>query len=108
MTNALVTHYFEDLKVGMSGSFAKTLSEADVEAYAGITGDEPSRCARSGVTRRALKQNALASLRHYEQHLSSLPRARGRPMGARGRSDRGLLPSRMSPGDHSDGMNTLA
>ena len=39
MTNALVTHYFEDLKVGMSGSFAKTLSEADVEAYAGITGD---------------------------------------------------------------------
>lgn len=39
MADSLITHYFEDLKVGMSGSFAKTLSEADVESYAGVTGD---------------------------------------------------------------------
>jgi 3-hydroxybutyryl-CoA dehydratase len=31
--------YFEDLRIGMSASFGKTLSEADVEAFAGITGD---------------------------------------------------------------------
>ena len=31
--------YFEDLSVGMSGSFAKTLSEADVKMFAGVTGD---------------------------------------------------------------------
>jgi 3-hydroxybutyryl-CoA dehydratase len=30
---------FEDLSVGMSGSFAKTLSEADVKMFAGVTGD---------------------------------------------------------------------
>ena len=32
-------YYFEDLSVGMSGSFAKTLSEADVKMFAGVTGD---------------------------------------------------------------------
>lgn len=39
MADPLITHYFEDLEVGMSGSFAKTLSETDVENYAGVTGD---------------------------------------------------------------------
>ena len=36
------------------------------------------------------------------------PGARRRAMGSGGRSDRGLLSSRMPPGDRSDGMNTLA
>ncbi len=31
--------YFEDLAVGMSDSFAKTVTEADVVAYAGTSGD---------------------------------------------------------------------
>lgn len=30
---------FEELKIGMSASFAKTISEADVYLYAGISGD---------------------------------------------------------------------
>jgi 3-hydroxybutyryl-CoA dehydratase len=32
-------YYLEDLKVGMSDSFAKTISEADVYGFAGISGD---------------------------------------------------------------------
>jgi 3-hydroxybutyryl-CoA dehydratase len=32
-------YYFEDLKVGMSESFAKTVSDADVKIFAGVTGD---------------------------------------------------------------------
>jgi 3-hydroxybutyryl-CoA dehydratase len=33
------SYYFEDLSLGMSASFAKTLSEADVKMFAGVTGD---------------------------------------------------------------------
>lgn len=32
-------YYIEDLEVGMSASFAKTISESDVYTFAGITGD---------------------------------------------------------------------
>ncbi|WP_242521495.1 MaoC family dehydratase [Motiliproteus sp. SC1-56] len=32
-------YYLEDLEVGMSASFAKTVSESDVYTFAGITGD---------------------------------------------------------------------
>lgn len=32
-------YYFEDLSVGMVGVFAKTVTEADVVAFAGISGD---------------------------------------------------------------------
>lgn len=32
-------HYFEDLEVGMEASFAKTVSEADIVAFAEVTGD---------------------------------------------------------------------
>jgi 3-hydroxybutyryl-CoA dehydratase len=32
-------YYIEDLQVGMSDSFAKTVTEADVILFAGITGD---------------------------------------------------------------------
>lgn len=32
-------YYLEDLEVGMSASIAKTVSEADVYGFAGITGD---------------------------------------------------------------------
>jgi len=31
--------YFEDLSVGQTASFAKTVTEADVVAFAGISGD---------------------------------------------------------------------
>ena len=34
-----VGHYIEDLAVGMSASFAKTVTEADVVLFAGVTGD---------------------------------------------------------------------
>lgn len=34
-----VGHYVEDLSVGMSASFAKTVSEADVVLFAGVSGD---------------------------------------------------------------------
>ncbi|SFR65605.1 3-hydroxybutyryl-CoA dehydratase [Marinobacter daqiaonensis] len=33
-------HYLEDLTVGMSASYAKTITEADVILFAGITGDD--------------------------------------------------------------------
>ena len=32
-------HYIEDLKVGMSAVFGKTVSEADIVAFAGVSGD---------------------------------------------------------------------
>lgn len=32
-------YYFEDLAVGMSAEFAKTVTEADVVAFAGVSGD---------------------------------------------------------------------
>jgi 3-hydroxybutyryl-CoA dehydratase len=34
------TYYFEDLEVGMEASFAKTVSEADIIAFAEVTGDK--------------------------------------------------------------------
>ena len=37
--NNLHGYYLEDLEVGMSESFAKTISEADVYGFAGISGD---------------------------------------------------------------------
>jgi 3-hydroxybutyryl-CoA dehydratase len=39
MIDTSVTYFFEDMRVGMTGSFAKTISEADVETFAGVTGD---------------------------------------------------------------------
>lgn len=35
----LQKYYFEDLHEGMEASFAKTVTEADVAAFAGVTGD---------------------------------------------------------------------
>jgi 3-hydroxybutyryl-CoA dehydratase len=32
-------YYFEDLRQGLSASFAKTITEADVVIFAGVTGD---------------------------------------------------------------------
>ena len=32
-------YFFEDLKVGMTASFAKTVSEADIVLFAGVSGD---------------------------------------------------------------------
>lgn len=37
--NDLHGYYIEDLEVGMTASFAKTVSESDVYTFAGITGD---------------------------------------------------------------------
>ena len=37
--NAIEGYLFEDLSIGMSASFSKTLSEADVKMFAGVTGD---------------------------------------------------------------------
>jgi 3-hydroxybutyryl-CoA dehydratase len=34
------TYLFEDLEVGMEASFAKTVSEADIVAFAEVTGDK--------------------------------------------------------------------
>lgn len=40
MSLALKTKYFfEDLEIGMESSFAKTVSEADIVAFADVTGD---------------------------------------------------------------------
>ncbi|OMH27169.1 MaoC family dehydratase [Motiliproteus sp. MSK22-1] len=33
-------YYLEDLKIGMQASYAKTITEADVVLFAGITGDD--------------------------------------------------------------------
>lgn len=38
--NDLHGYYLEDLAVGMSASYAKTITEADVVLFAGITGDD--------------------------------------------------------------------
>jgi 3-hydroxybutyryl-CoA dehydratase len=38
-TDTLNGMYFEDLSVGMVGIFAKTVAEADVVAFAGVSGD---------------------------------------------------------------------
>jgi 3-hydroxybutyryl-CoA dehydratase len=32
-------YYIEDLEVGMSGAFSKTVTEADIAIFAGVTGD---------------------------------------------------------------------
>lgn len=32
-------YFFEDLSVGMSAAFAKTVTEADIAAFAGVSGD---------------------------------------------------------------------
>ena len=34
------THFFEDLEIGMAESFSKTVSEADIVAFAEVTGDK--------------------------------------------------------------------
>jgi 3-hydroxybutyryl-CoA dehydratase len=39
MLQEKTTHYFEDLEVGMEASFAKTVTEADIIAFAEVTGD---------------------------------------------------------------------
>ncbi len=36
---ALHGHYLEDLQIGMSESFTKTMSEADIVAFASVSGD---------------------------------------------------------------------
>ena len=33
-------YYFEDLEVGMEATFAKTVTEADIVAFAEVTGDK--------------------------------------------------------------------
>jgi len=38
--NDLHGYYLEDLKIGMSSSYAKTITEADVILFAGISGDD--------------------------------------------------------------------
>jgi 3-hydroxybutyryl-CoA dehydratase len=38
MDDAIIFH-FEDLKVGMTASFAKTIGETDITLFAGISGD---------------------------------------------------------------------
>ncbi len=38
--DALHGYYLEDLEVGMQASYAKTITEADVVLFAGITGDD--------------------------------------------------------------------
>ncbi len=40
MSNELHGYYLEDLKEGMSASYAKTITEADVILFAGISGDD--------------------------------------------------------------------
>lgn len=39
MSGDLNGYYFEDLSVGMSASFAKTVTEADIAGFAGVSGD---------------------------------------------------------------------
>lgn len=40
MSQDLHGYYLEDLKTGMSASYAKTITEADVILFAGISGDD--------------------------------------------------------------------
>ncbi len=37
--NDLTGHYFEDLSVGMTAIYAKTVTEADIVLFAGVSGD---------------------------------------------------------------------
>ena len=39
MVGDLHGYYLEDLKVGMTASFGKTVTEADIMAFAGVSGD---------------------------------------------------------------------
>ncbi|MGE5547712.1 MAG: MaoC family dehydratase [Solirubrobacterales bacterium] len=39
MNGDLNGYYFEELDVGMSAAFAKTVTEADIMAFAGVSGD---------------------------------------------------------------------
>lgn len=39
MSDDLHGYYFEDIELGMSASFAKTVTEADIAAFAGLSGD---------------------------------------------------------------------
>ena len=39
MTADMHGYYLEDLKVGMSAAFGKTVTEADIMAFAGVSGD---------------------------------------------------------------------
>jgi 3-hydroxybutyryl-CoA dehydratase len=39
MSDELHGYWFEELKPGMSASFAKTVTEADIQAFAGLSGD---------------------------------------------------------------------
>jgi 3-hydroxybutyryl-CoA dehydratase len=34
-----VTHYYEDIEVGMTATYGKTVTEADILMFAGVTGD---------------------------------------------------------------------
>lgn len=40
MMQELHGYYLEDLEIGMTASYAKTITEADVVLFAGITGDD--------------------------------------------------------------------
>ena len=40
MTKSHAGHYFEDLKVGQEASISKTVSEADIVAFAQVSGDK--------------------------------------------------------------------
>ena len=39
MSDNLHGYFFEDLEIGMSASFAKTVTESDIAAFAGLSGD---------------------------------------------------------------------
>lgn len=39
MSDDLHGYFFEEIKIGMSASFAKTVTEADIAAFAGVSGD---------------------------------------------------------------------
>lgn len=39
MSDDLHGYYFEELEPGMAASFAKTVTEADIQAFAGLSGD---------------------------------------------------------------------
>lgn len=39
MEDRQIGYWFEDIQVGMSASFSKTVTEADLHAYAGLSGD---------------------------------------------------------------------
>ena len=60
--NELHGYYFEDLEVGMTDIFGKTLGEADITMFAGISGDinwikrsfgpcRRKKCQRAGIQR---------------------------------------------------------